>query len=72
MRYFKIKYGKQVEYYRVSPDGRYEFYISTQELGWHRGFEDKWEYKINCPSNKVEEVPLLELLVVLGYEAVSA
>jgi len=58
---------KQPCYYRVFPDGHYEFYNG----GWQLGIQDRWYNRLPQWIVKPIEVSELEVLVVLGAEAVK-
>lgn len=66
-----MRYYKQKSYYRVYPDDHYEYFPSDgEQQWWHRGIYSTWTYKTELLLTKPIEVSELEVLVVLGAEAV--
>jgi len=66
-----FKYYRQKSYYRVYPDDHYEYFLFYgEQQGWHSGLYSSWTHKTELMLIKPFEVSELEVLVVLGPEAV--
>ena len=74
-KYFKDQWDPKVLcYYRVLPDGSYEYYddmvSSPERFKWRPGNYGSWESRCNAWAiHKPIEVSELEVLVVLGVKA---
>ena len=66
-----FKYYRQKSYYRVYPDDHYEYFpFYGEQQGWHSGLCSSWTHKTELMLIKPFEVSELEVLIVLGPEAV--
>ena len=74
MRYFKIRFPP-FEYYRVFPDGYYEFFVDGSKqrgkdalhIGWHTGITQPWNHNISrLEVMDVIEVSPLEVVLRFG------
>jgi hypothetical protein len=75
MKYYKYYRHESGEYYRIFPDDHYEYYPAEPNefpLGWRDGSQPTWTGRWRVFIAKPLEVSELEILVILGPEAVMS